>query len=85
MDKFVILADVTCDLNEEVRRFIGMEDYIRGHAHINDGKRGTDIITTLDWTETDRGEFYKSFRIKNIIFQPLPQILRNMPWYLKNT
>ena len=64
MDKFVILADVTCDLNEEVRRFIGMEDYIRGHAHINDGKRGTDIITTLDWTETDRGEFYKKLSDK---------------------
>ena len=64
MKKYVILADVTCDLDERIREYFGVEDYIRGHAHINDGKSGIDLVTTLDWTETDRGEFYKKLSDK---------------------
>ena len=64
MEKYVILADVTCDINEEIREYIAMEDYIRGHAHISDGKNETDIITTLDWTECDRADFYKKLADK---------------------
>lgn len=64
MEKYVILADVTCDLNEEIRNFVGMDDYIKGHAHISDGNSGIDIDTTLDWTEFDRGDFYKKLSDK---------------------
>ena len=56
MEKYVILADVTCDLNEQIRKKIGMEDYVRGHVHFDDGR---DIPTTLDWTNISCEEFYK--------------------------
>ena len=53
---FVILPDVTCDLNAEIREFFGLNDYIRGHI-IFDGER--DIPTTLDWDNMSRENFYK--------------------------
>ena len=59
MDKYVILADITCDLSGEAKAFVGMEDYIKGHIHIFDGKEGVDLISTLDWSEYDKGEFYR--------------------------
>ncbi|MBQ8409152.1 MAG: DegV family EDD domain-containing protein [Clostridia bacterium] len=64
MEKYVILADITCDLSPEIREFVGMDDYIKGHVHINDGKGETDLITTLDWSEYDRAEFYKKLSDK---------------------
>ena len=57
MEKFIILADVTCDLSEEIRKEFGVEDYIPGHVTINDGR---DLITTLDWTNVEREDFYKT-------------------------
>ena len=56
MEKYVILADATCDLSEEVREAIGMKDYLPGHVHIDDGR---DFPFTLDWNEISREEFYK--------------------------
>ena len=56
MEQYVILADATCDLSEEVRKQIGMEDYIPGHVHVEDGR---DFPFTLDWSEIGREEFYK--------------------------
>lgn len=64
MDKYVILADITCDLDSTVRELAGMEDYIRGHVYINDGKDDIDLISTLDWSEYDRAEFYKKLSDK---------------------
>ncbi len=57
MKQFVILADVTCDLSEEIRKEFGMEDYIRGHVHFSDGR---DFHTTLDWENISRESFYKA-------------------------
>ena len=63
-ERFVILADVTCDLNEEIRDRIGMKDYIKGHVHFDDGR---DFATTLDWSSISREEFYKQLSNKKKI------------------
>lgn len=60
--KFVILADCTCDLNADIRATIGMEDYVPGHVHFDDGR---DFPTTLDWSNISRDEFYKVLSSKN--------------------
>lgn len=62
MKDFVILADVSCDISEEIRSDIGMNDYLRGHVHIDDGR---DFKTTLDWTPISREEFYSIVSNKN--------------------
>lgn len=59
---FVILADIACDLSEEIRKEIGMEDYLPGHVHIDDGR---DLPTTLDWNNISRDEFYGILSNKN--------------------
>lgn len=69
MEKFIILADVTCDLSEEIRKEFGVEDYIPGHVTISDGR---DLITTLDWTNIDRTEFYKTLSNKKIQVSSAP-------------
>lgn len=57
MNKFVILADVTCDMSKELRDYFKVEDYITGHIHFSDGR---DFLTTLDWDLISRDEFYKA-------------------------
>ena len=69
MEKFIILADVTCDLSEEIRKEFGVEDYIPGHVTINDGR---DLITTLDWTNVEREDFYKTLSNKKIQVSSAP-------------
>lgn len=69
MEKFIILADVTCDLSEEVRQFFGVEDYIPGHVTISDGR---DLVTTLDWTNVEREDFYKTLSNKKIQVSSAP-------------
>lgn len=61
MERYVILADVTCDLSQEIRDKIGMKDYIRGHIHFDDGR---DFDTTLDWSNISREDFYKQLSNK---------------------
>ena len=56
MKDYIILADITCDLSEDIRREIGMTDYLPGHVTIDDGR---DLPTTLDWSNISREEFYK--------------------------
>lgn len=63
MEKFIILADVTCDLSEEIRKEYGVEDYIPGHVSISDGR---DIMTTLDWSNISREDFYKALSNKKL-------------------
>ncbi len=59
--KYVILPDVTCDLNEEIRKEFGLTDYVPGHVHFDDGR---DLPTTLDWNHISREEFYKTLSNK---------------------
>ncbi|MBQ3183434.1 MAG: DegV family EDD domain-containing protein [Clostridia bacterium] len=61
MNKYIILADVTCDLSAEIREYFGIEDYIKGHVHFSDTR---DFNTTLDWSEVGREEFYKALSSK---------------------
>lgn len=60
-DRYVILADVTCDLSQQIRDRIAMKDYIKGHIHFEDGR---DFQTTLDWSTISREEFYKQLSNK---------------------
>ena len=61
LERYVIMADVTCDLSQEIRDRIGMKDYIRGHIHFDDGR---DFATTLDWSNISREDFYKQLSNK---------------------
>lgn len=69
VEKYVILADVSCDLNEQIRDEIGMKDYIRGHVHFDDGK---DFSTTLDWSHISREDFYKQLSNKKCKINTAP-------------
>ena len=66
MDKFVILADITCDLSREIREHIGMQDYIMGHVSITEGENTKDYQTDLDWQTISRDTFYGALDKKNI-------------------
>lgn len=61
MKKYIILADMTCDLSEEIRNELGMKDYVSGHVHLSEEK---DIPAALDWNEISREEFYKALSNK---------------------
>ena len=69
MERYVILADVTCDLTQDIRDKIGMNDYIRGHIHFDDGR---DFGTTLDWTNISRQDFYKQLTNKKMKITTAP-------------
>lgn len=60
MEKYVIIPDITCDLCEEIRAMIGLEDYIEGYVNID----GKEIKTRLDWQNVSRDEFYKTLGSK---------------------
>lgn len=62
-EKFVIIADFTCDLSRELRDSFGVEDYARGYVSLGDGR---EIYATLDWEETEREEFYKTLSNKKL-------------------
>lgn len=57
-EKYVILADITCDLSKEMREFCGMEDYVRGHVHISADGTERDLPSTLDWDVISYEDFY---------------------------
>lgn len=69
MRDFIILADVTCDLSEELRKRFGIDDYIPGHVHFSDGR---DFQTTLDWTNISREDFYKALSNKKMKITTAP-------------
>ena len=68
-ERYVILADVTCDLTQEIRDKIGMKDYVRGHIHFDDGR---DFYTTLDWSNISREDFYKQLSNKKMKITTAP-------------
>lgn len=69
MERYVILADVACDLSQEVRDFFQIEDYLPGHIHFSDGR---DFPTTLDWTNIAREAFYTSLKNKKLEISTAP-------------
>lgn len=58
MNKFAILADVTCDLGKELREEYEVE-FVNGHFTTPDGKEHPSY---LEWTDTTPSEFYKKLR-----------------------
>ncbi len=58
MGKYVILADITCDLSQQMRDFCGMEYYIDGHLHISANGAEKDLVTKLDWSQISYEELY---------------------------
>ncbi len=77
MQSYVILADATCDVSEEIRKEIGMDDYLAGHVHIDDGR---DFLYTLDWSEISREDFYGILSNKKLKVTTAPP---NMMEYYK--
>lgn len=69
MEKYIILADVACDISEEIRNYFDVTDYIRGHVHISDGR---DFQTTLDWSNVEREEFYKALSNRKLEISSAP-------------
>ncbi len=62
MRKFIILADVGCDLSKECREYFGIEDYVSGHLHL---PNGSEVPTKLDWDFMSSKEFYAKLSRKN--------------------
>lgn len=69
MEKYVILADVACDLSQEVRDFFQIDTYLPGHIHFSDGR---DFATTLDWSNIDRESFYAALKNKKLEVSTAP-------------
>ena len=69
MKKYIILADVTCDLSPEIREFFQIPDYIKGHIHFSDGR---DFETTLDWSNISREDFYSALSNKKLEVSTAP-------------
>lgn len=61
MEKYIILADVTCDLTEEMREYFDVKDYIPGHINLGDGR---EEVTKLEWNFMSSKEFYKALSDK---------------------
>ncbi len=64
MEKYVILADITCDLSQEMREFCGMDYYIDGHVQINANGTERDLLTKLDWSQISYEEYYAALADK---------------------
>ena len=58
MSKFIIICDVTCDLNKELRERFNIE-YVKGHMTGPDGK---ERVTVLNWNEMSHDEFYNDLK-----------------------
>ena len=69
MKKFIILADLTCDLSAEIREYFQISDYIEGIIHFSDGR---DFDTTLEWDKISREEFYTALSNKKIQISTAP-------------
>lgn len=69
MEKYVILADVTCDLSQEIREYFEIPNYVKGHIHFSDGR---DFETTLDWSNITREDFYSALSNKKIQVSTAP-------------
>ena len=69
MEKYIILADVTCDLSQEIREYFQIPDYIKGHIHFSDGR---DFETTLDWSNISREDFYSALSNKRLDVSTAP-------------
>lgn len=75
MKKYVILADVTCDLSQEMRDFCGMEEYINGYIHIAANGTERDFKTMLDWSLISCDEYYKLLSDKKAKISTAPPTL----------
>ncbi len=68
MRKYVILADLTCDLSSELREDFGVSDYVKGHITID----GQDMETQLDWDLISRDTFYQKLGDKKVKITTAP-------------
>ena len=68
MAEFVIIADVSCDLNKEIRNKYNI-DYLKGHLTLPSGE---DIYSTLDWENISRDSFYSQLKNKKKTFTTSP-------------
>jgi len=75
MKKYVILADITCDLSEEMRNFCGMQEYINGYIHINENGMERDMKTKLDWSLISQEEYYRLLADKKVKISTAPPTL----------
>lgn len=62
MDNYIILTDSTCDLDEELRKKFKIEDYVKAHILLENGK---DIQSGLNWDWIEPHEFYELIKKKN--------------------
>lgn len=69
MERFIILADVLCDLSQELRDYFGIKDYIHSHVHFSDGR---DFKTSLDWNTVSREDFYRDLSDRRMTISTAP-------------
>ncbi len=68
MNNYVILADTSCDLNEEIRKRFDIV-YIPAHIVMPDR---TEAVAKLEWNLMSKEEFYASLRKKDVTYATSP-------------
>ncbi|MGN1104064.1 MAG: DegV family protein [Candidatus Coproplasma sp.] len=68
MKKYIVMADVCCDLSEELRTRFDIK-YIKGHMTLPDGSSAE---TTCDWNTMDSKQFYASLKNKKNVYTTSP-------------
>ncbi|MBR3750203.1 MAG: DegV family protein [Clostridia bacterium] len=63
MEKYIIIADSTCDLCPELCDRFGVEAYTPGYVHISDGR---DIRSYMNWESISREDFYAALSNKKL-------------------
>ncbi len=68
MNPYAIIADATCDLNEELRRPLNVT-VVPGHLRLPDGK---DVLAMPEWKYHTEEEFYKILKKNPTAFSTSP-------------
>lgn len=66
MAEFVILSDMGCDLNKELRERFLVEDYLKGVLYLPDGK---ETKADLDWSNFTPTEYFNSMKSKKVVYK----------------
>lgn len=68
-EKYVILPDVACDLDDDIRKEYGVEDYVKGHLVLPSGE---DVHSELNWNLFTSAEFYEDLKKRPSAYATAP-------------
>ena len=67
MNRYAILTDSSCDMDEALRRRFGIDDYVRGVLYCPDGR---ELRSDMDWNNGMTPEsFYGAMKGRKALFR----------------